>query len=148
MCKKQCEVIASPTSPGLAYTPQRSLSRASKISRFGVTYGQYCFNHSAFPRADQWFLSIAGIDGSRLILRPIPWLFIRQARKQRKTGSFMSSATTVFIHIHDKEPQDSGSGFRFSAMLHARQDTEILAVYADEDRAMAAAEDYVFETWA
>ena len=51
--------------------------------------------------------------------------------------------THVYILIHDKEPQDSGSDYRLSQMTPARQDTEIIGVFSSYNKAERAAENYV-----
>lgn len=53
----------------------------------------------------------------------------------------------VYVVIHDKEPQDSGSDYRYSAFLASRQDTEIVGVYYDFSNACRAAGDYVRKTF-
>ena len=49
--------------------------------------------------------------------------------------------STVYLVIHDGEPQDSGSDYR--SMSPARQDTEIVGIFYGIGRAVRAAEVYV-----
>ena len=63
-------------------------------------------------------------------------------RKRKKTSSRPKS---VYVIIHDKEPQDSGSDHHRSSFLPARQDTEIVGIYYDYTEAVSAAEEYVME---
>jgi hypothetical protein len=54
-----------------------------------------------------------------------------------------SRPSQVFIVIHDKEPQDSGSDYNHSAFLPSRQDTKIVGVYYRYEDAACSAKDYV-----
>ena len=56
-----------------------------------------------------------------------------------------SLPTSVYVVIHDKEPYDSGSDYRYSAMLPARQDTDIIGIYYNYRRAAGTARDYILD---
>lgn len=66
---------------------------------------------------------------------------------QRRRTAAAARPNRVYIVIHDKEPQDSGSDYRYSAFLASRQDTIIVGVYYDYNNACHAAGDYVRETF-
>jgi hypothetical protein len=63
-------------------------------------------------------------------------------QRQRTTRPLPSS---VYVVIHDKEPQDSGSDYRRSAFLPSRQDTKIVGIFYDYSSAARAAADYVVD---
>eukprot|EP00961_Rhodomonas_salina_P055163 741063-Rhodomonas_salina.1 len=52
-------------------------------------------------------------------------------------------APLVYLVIHDKEPQDSGSDYNYSSCLHSRQDSEVLYVCSTQKRAEMLAKAYV-----
>jgi hypothetical protein len=54
-----------------------------------------------------------------------------------------SRPSLIHIVIHDKEPQDSGSDYNYSAFLPSRQDTKIVGVYYSYADAVLSARDYV-----
>ena len=54
-------------------------------------------------------------------------------------------ANRVFLVVHDKEPQDSGSDFAHSQLLPSRQDTQIVGVYSSLAKATRSARHYVLE---
>ena len=56
-------------------------------------------------------------------------------------------ANRVFLVVHDKEPQDSGSDFAHSQFLPSRQDTQIVGVYSSLAKATRAARHYVLENF-
>ena len=58
-------------------------------------------------------------------------------------GGVVIVPSKVFIIIHDKEPQDSGSDHVYSAALPMREDTKIVGVYYEYADAARAAKDYV-----
>lgn len=62
-------------------------------------------------------------------------------RKRQKTSN--SRPKVVYVVIHDKEPQDSGSDYRLSSFLPTRQDTEIVGIYYNYSDAARAAGEYV-----
>ncbi|KAL7497366.1 hypothetical protein ACHAWT_006378 [Skeletonema menzelii] len=67
-------------------------------------------------------------------------------QRQRRRTTAPQSVTrpsNVYIVIHDKEPQDSGSDYRYSSMLPSRQDTTIVGVFYEYSSATRAAEVYV-----
>ena len=53
----------------------------------------------------------------------------------------------VFVVIHDKEPQDSGSDYRKSFFIASKEDTEIVGIYYKYKDACRAAEEYIRETF-
>lgn len=61
------------------------------------------------------------------------------ARQRRRTGDY------VYMVIHDKIPQDSGSDFEYSNSLPETQDTQIVGIFTSMALAVAAAEAYVEE---
>lgn len=62
-------------------------------------------------------------------------------RKRKKTSSRPKS---VYVVIHDKEPQGSGSDYH-DRFLSDRQDTEIVGIYYKYSDAAKAAGEYVME---
>ena len=54
----------------------------------------------------------------------------------------------VYVLIHDKEPQDSGSDYRRSFFIASKEETEIIGIYYSYDDACRAAEAYIRETFA
>lgn len=65
--------------------------------------------------------------------------------KEDRLGS--ASAKFVFILVHDKEPQDSGSDYNYSSSLPATQDSVIVGVYSTQERAEKKARDYTKENF-
>ena len=51
----------------------------------------------------------------------------------------------VWLVVHDKEPQDSGSDYRYSSTLPQRQDTEIVSAHATYNGAARAAAAYCLD---
>ena len=79
-------------------------------------------------------------------------LFFRSAvpgnnSKRQRTDNHGSSKERVFLVIHDREPQDSGSDYRYSSTLPNRQDTEVLSVHKSYEKAARAAQEYVLDTF-
>lgn len=68
----------------------------------------------------------------------------QQGQRQRRRTSRPSR---VFVVIHDKEPQDSGSDHNRSAFLPSRQDTVIVGIFYEYDSAARAAGEYVRDTF-
>jgi hypothetical protein len=56
-----------------------------------------------------------------------------------------SRPSQVYIVIHDKEPQDSGSDYNYSSFLPSRQDTQIIGVYFSYADAACSAAQYVVD---
>merc|ERR1712238_223007 len=52
----------------------------------------------------------------------------------------------VFLVIHDKEPPETGDS-RYSEFLPSRQDTEIVGIFYDYQKAAKNATNYVRSTW-
>ena len=55
--------------------------------------------------------------------------------------------SAVYVVIHDKEPQDSGSDYNYSNFLPSRQDTTIIGVFYEYSSAARVAGEYVRDTW-
>ena len=70
---------------------------------------------------------------------------VPKSSKRQRTGG--SSSSKVFLVIHDREPQDSGSDYHYSSFLHNRQDTDVLSVHRSYDGAARAAREYVLCNW-
>lgn len=51
----------------------------------------------------------------------------------------------MWLVVHDKEPQDSGSDYRYSSTLPQRQDTEIVSAHATYNGAARAAAAYCLD---
>ena len=64
-------------------------------------------------------------------------------RKKQKTEK--QRLRHVYVVIHDKEPQDSGSDYQRSAFLPSRCDTDIVGVFTSYAKAVNAAKDYLVE---
>ncbi len=69
----------------------------------------------------------------------------RQRRRTTAPQHDVARPSNVYIVIHDKEPQDSGSDYHYSSTLPSRQDTKIIGVFYEYSSAALAAEDYVRE---
>jgi len=71
------------------------------------------------------------------------------ANKKRKVVDLTADSPpvakldTVYILIHEKTPQDSGSDYQFSASLPDREDTDIIGVFASLDGAIEEANDTI-----
>jgi hypothetical protein len=68
-------------------------------------------------------------------------------KRQRQETNGSALPTKVYIVIHDKEPQDSGSDYRHSMFLPSHQDTDIIGVFRNYKDAAYAAGEYVVENW-
>ena len=71
------------------------------------------------------------------------------ANKKRKVVDLTADSppvaklNRVYILIHEKTPQDSGSDYQFSASLPDREDTDIIGVFASLDGAIEEANDTI-----
>ena len=62
---------------------------------------------------------------------------------QRQRQRTESRPSSVYVVIHDKEPDDSGSDYNYSAHLPDRQDTTIVGIFYEYHSAARAAGEYV-----
>ena len=65
----------------------------------------------------------------------------QEGRRQRQRTE--SRPSNVYVVIHDKEPDDSGSDYNYSAHLPDRQDTTIVGIFYEYHSAARAAGEYV-----
>lgn len=63
--------------------------------------------------------------------------------QKRRKSVYAARPSRVYVVIHDKEPQESGSDYVYNDMLPSKQDTKIVGIYYDYKDACEAAWEYV-----
>jgi hypothetical protein len=112
----------------------RSLSPSDAGEPSNETLGQFLQRAGGDPKkAAVLFFRSAAVPGS--------------SSKRQRTGNDGSSTDKVFLVIHDREPQDSGSDYNHSNFLHNRQDTEVVSVHKSRELAVRAAQEYVLDNF-
>ena len=80
--------------------------------------------------------------GKRPAPAPAPSSNPPQQRQRMALAAFQEK---IWLVIHDREPQDSGSDYNFSAGLPARQDTKVVSAHKTYNGAARAAAQYVLD---
>ena len=67
--------------------------------------------------------------------------------KRQRTDDGHAQPNEIFLVIHDKEPQDSGSDYAYSSFLPNRRDTEIVSAHKTLAGAKRGARKYVLDNF-